>query len=132
MIYLDSSALLKLVFLEPETTELRQWVLDRAGLTLTSSELAKVEVQRGCRRVDVGLLPAARQLLSGISLIPLSGDVINQAGTLGDPNLRSLDALHLASALSVASELTAFVSYDRRLAAAAAAASLQTVVPGPA
>lgn len=132
MIYLDSSALLKLVFLEPETTELRQWVLDRAGLTLTSSELAKVEVQRGCLRVDVGLLPAARQLLSGISLIPLSGDVINQAGTLGDPNLRSLDALHLASALSVASELTAFVSYDRRLAAAAAAASLQTVVPGPA
>ncbi len=130
MIYLDSSALLKLVFLEPETTELRQWVMDRAGLTLTSSELAKVEVQRGCRRVDIGLLPAARQLLSGINLIPLSGDVIDQAGALGDPILRSLDALHLASALSVASELTAFVAYDRRLAAAAAAASLQTVAPG--
>lgn len=130
MIYLDSSALLKLVFLEPETTELRQWVLDRAGSTLTSSELAKVEVQRGCRRVDIGLLPAARQLLSSINLIPLSGDVIDQAGALGDPILRSLDALHLASALTVASELTAFVAYDRRLVAAAAAASLQTVAPG--
>ena len=130
MIYLDSSALLKLVFLEPETTELRQWVLDRAGLTLTSSELAKVEVQRGCRRVDIGLLPAARQLLSGINLIPLSGGVIDQAGALGDPILRSLDALHLASALSVATELTDFVAYDRRLAAAAAAVSLRTVAPG--
>jgi len=132
LIYLDSSALLKLVFLEPETTELRQWVLDRAGLTLTSSELAKVEVQRGCRLVDIGLLPAARQLLSGINLMPLSGDVIDQAGALGDPILRSLDALHLASALSVASELTDFVAYDRRLAAAAAAASLRTVAPGAA
>ena len=130
MIYLDTSALLKLVFLEPETTELRQWVLDRAGLTLTSSELAKVEVQRGCRRVDIGLLPAARQLLSGINLIPLSGGVIDQAGALGDPILRSLDALHLASALSVATELTDFVAYDRRLAAAAAAVSLRTVAPG--
>jgi uncharacterized protein len=130
LIYLDSSALLKLVFLEPETTELRRWVLDRAGLTLTSSELAKVEVLRGCWRVDVGLLPAARQLLSGMNFVPLSGNVIEQAGALGDPLLRSLGALHLASAISVATELTAFVAYDRRLIAAAASASLVTVQPG--
>ena len=130
MIYLDSSALLKLLFLEPETADLRRWVLDRNGSTMTSSELAKVEVLRGCRRVDVGVLPAARELLSGINLIPLSGNVIDQAGALGEPLLRSLDALHLASALSVATELTAFVAYDRRLVAAAAAASLRTVAPG--
>lgn len=130
MIYFDSSALLKLLFLERETAELRQWVLDRAGLSLTSSELAKVEVLRVCRRVDVGFLPAARQLLSGVYLIPLSGAVVDQAGNLGDPLLRSLDALHLASALSVATELTAFVAYDRRLMTAAAAASLETVQPG--
>ena len=130
MIYLDSSALLKLLFLERETTELRQWVLDRAGLVLTSSELAKVEVVRGCWRVDAGFLPAARQLLSGLNLIPLTGAVIDRAGSIGDPLLRSLDALHLASALSVAAELTAFVAYDRRLIAAAGSASLVTAQPG--
>ena len=119
MIYLDSSALLKLLFLEPETVGLRHWVLERKESTLTSSELAKVEVLRGCRRIDATVLPAARGLLSGINLIPLSGRVIDEAGALGEPLLRSLDALHLASALSVANELTAFVAYDRRLVAAA-------------
>lgn len=130
MIYLDSSALLKLLILEPETADLRRWLLDRQGLTLTSSELAKVEVMRGCRRLDSGLLPAARELLSGINLIALSGNVIALAGEVGEPLLRSLDTVHLASALSIVRELTAFVAYDRRLAAAAATAGLELFQPG--
>ena len=64
MIYCDSSALLKLVFLEPETAELRQWLFARTDSPLTSSELAKVEVLRGCRRVDETVLPGARALLA--------------------------------------------------------------------
>lgn len=130
MIYCDSSALLKLVFLEPETAELRRWLFARTDTPLTSSELAKVEVLRGCRRVDDTALPAARALLADLELIPLSGTVIDTVGDLPDPLLRSLDALHLASALSVAPDLTAFIAYDRRLSAAAVAAGLATVQPG--
>ena len=130
MIYCDSSALLKLVFLERETPDLRRWLLDRPDLTLTSSELAKVEVMRGCRRINAGALPQARTLLDGMLLIPLSGTVIDEAGGLAEPLLRSLDALHLASALSIAAELTAFVAYDRRLSAAAIVAGLDVNQPG--
>ena len=130
MIYCDSSALLKLVFLERETPDLRRWLLDRPDLTLTSSELAKVEVMRGCRRINAGALPQARTLLDGMLLIPLSGTVIDEAGGLAEPLLRSLDALHLASALSIAAELTAFVAYDRGLSAAAVVAGLDVIQPG--
>ncbi len=130
MIYCDSSALLKLVFLERETMELRRWLVDRPGAPLTSSELAKVEVLRGCRRLDAAALPQARELLADIELVPLSGRVVDEAGDIAEPPLRSLDALHLASALSIATDLTAFIAYDRRLAAAAEAAGLPTIQPG--
>jgi len=130
LIYCDSSALLKLVFLEPETTELRRWLFERPGEPLVSSELARVEVLRGCRRLDAGTLPQARALLADIELIPLAGRVIDDAGDIAEPLLRSLDALHLASALSIAPDLTAFIAYDRRLAAAATAAGLLTFQPG--
>ncbi len=115
---------------EPESAGLEQWLSGRADQGLTSSELAKVEVLRSIRRLDSDALPAARALIGDLHLIPLSGRIVDEAANLGDPLLRSLDALHLASAVSVASELTAFVAYDRRLAAAAAAASLLTVAPG--
>ena len=130
MIYCDSSALLKLVFLERETMDLRRWLVDRPGAPLTSSELAKVEVLRGCRRLDAATLPQAGELLADIELIPLSGRVIDEAGDIAEPFLRSLDALHLASALSIANDLTAFIAYDRRLATAAEAAGLPTIQPG--
>ncbi len=85
---------------------------------------------RGCRRLDAATVPAARELLADIELIPLSGRVIEEAGDSAEPLLRSLDALHLASALSIASDLTAFIAYDRRLASAAEAAGLPTIQPG--
>ena len=76
------------------------------------------------------MLPAARALLSDLNLIPLSGNVIDDAGDLGEPLLRSLAALHLASARSIAPELPAFVAYDRSLVAAAAGSGLEAVQPG--
>ena len=69
-------------------------------------------------------------MLLNLELVPLSGTVIDTSGDLPEPQLRSLAALHLASALSIATELTAFVAYDRRLSAAADAAGLTTVQPG--
>ncbi|MHB1533865.1 MAG: type II toxin-antitoxin system VapC family toxin [Acidimicrobiales bacterium] len=130
MIYLDSSALLKLLHDERESAVLESWLVEREGAPVVSSELAKVEVFRACRRVNVDALPEARALLAGIDLIPLTGEVVDQAAEVGDPLLRSLDALHLASALSIRADLSAFVAYDHRLAQAASAAGLAPLRPG--
>jgi predicted nucleic acid-binding protein len=118
------------VFEERESADLELWLSDRSGEQPISSELARVEVLRGCRRIDESALPQARTMLQNLELIPLSGNVIHTAGDLPDPRLRSLDVLHLASAMSIATDLTAFIAYDRRLAAAAAAAGLPTIQPG--
>lgn len=129
MIYLDSSAVLKLLFEEPESAALTLWISERAGAPLVSSELAKAEVVRAARRIDSDVVPTARALVSQLDLIPLSSGLIEEAADAGEPLLRTLDALHLASALSIRDELTAFVAYDRRLAAAAEAAGIEAVSP---
>ncbi len=131
MIYLDSSALLKLLFEESESTALALWISERAGSPMVSSELAKVEVVRAARRLDPAAAPAARALVSQLDLIPLSGSLIDAAADAGEPALRDLDAIHLPSALSLRDDLTAFVAYDQRLVAAARAAGIPATRPGP-
>jgi predicted nucleic acid-binding protein len=130
VIYVDSSALLKLLHEEPESAALADWVSARAGMPVVSSELAKVEVLRACRRVDARALPEARSLLAELDLIPLASDIVDQAAEVGGVRLRSLDAIHLASALSLRADLSAFVAYDRRLNEAASAVGLDVVAPG--
>jgi predicted nucleic acid-binding protein len=130
VIYLDSSAILKLLIEEPESAALVAWVTERADTPVVTSELAKVEVIRACRRVDAAALPAARALLGGLDLIPLRSELVDAAADVAGESLRSLDAIHLASALSLRADLSAFVAYDQRLAAAAAAVGLETVQPG--
>ena len=132
MIYLDSSALLKLLFEESESAALAQWITERADMPMVSSELVKVEVVRATRRLDADVVPAARALVSQLDLIPLSGALIEQAADAGDPVLRTLDAIHLASALSIRTELTALVAYDNRLLAAAEAAGIEPTRPSTA
>ncbi|MBF6620017.1 MAG: type II toxin-antitoxin system VapC family toxin [Patulibacter sp.] len=131
MIYLDSSAILKLVFDEAESAALAEW-FGPTGSTVppVSSELARIEVLRGCRRVDPRTLPAARTLLAGLDLIPISADVVDLATEIGDGLLRSLDAIHLASAAGMGDELTRFVTYDHRLAGAAVTEGLAVASPG--
>lgn len=130
MIYLDSSALLKLLYEEPESAALEAWLTARANTPVVSSELTKVEAVRACRRIDVAVLPAARTLLSELDLIPLSGGVIDQASDVGGDLLRSLDAIHLASALAIQTDISTLVSYDHRLLDAATTAGLHCVRPG--
>lgn len=130
MIYLDSSALLKLVLEEPESAELEAWLTASAGTPVVSSELARVEVIRACRRANADALPAARTLLAGLDLIPLTTPLVEDAADVGEPLLRGLDAIHLASALSIDADLSVFVAYDQRLADAASAADLETFRPG--
>ena len=130
MIYLDSSALLKLLFEEEESDALQAWLDSRGSVAKVSSELAKVEVMRATRRLSPDTIPAAVTLLSQLDLVPLTGGVVEQAAYLGEASLRSLDALHLASAITLGSDLTAFIAYDHRLSAAASDLGLEAVQPG--
>jgi uncharacterized protein len=129
MIYVDSSALLKLLFEETESAALAFWVSERTGSPFVSSELAKVEVIRAARRLDIDVLPTARALVSQLDLLPMSGRLIDDAAAVDHPLLRTLDAIHLASALSIRADLTAFVTYNKRLVSAANAAGIEATQP---
>ena len=129
MIYVDASALVKLVFDEAESDALERWISDRADIAKVTSELSTIEVLRTCRRVDETTLAAARGLLAGLDLVPIAGPIVEQAAVVGQAELRSLDAIHLASALSMGPDLTAFVTYDARLAQAAEASRLAVIAP---
>lgn len=129
MIYLDSSALLKLVRREDETEALRGWLRGRPEELAVTSELGRVEVLRAARRLGAQVMLEARAVVGDLDLVPLDRAVQDVACELGDPLLRTLDALHLASALLLGDELTAFVAYDQRLVEAAKAAGLPVSVP---
>lgn len=96
--YRDSSALLKLLVDEAESAEMAAFVLARVRVPLVSSELATVAVVRAVRRLAPEAVSDPRALLSQIDLIPLSSEVLARACDVAHPMLRTLDALHLASA----------------------------------
>jgi uncharacterized protein len=129
VIYLDSSALMKLVRQEAETAALRDWLISQPGLPVITSELGRVEVLRAARRAGSQALTEARAVIGDVDLVPLDRGVQDLACEIGDPLLRTLDALHLASALLLRDEVTAFVAYDERLATAARAAGLPSTSP---
>jgi uncharacterized protein len=130
VIYLDSSAVLKLVTAEAESDALEDWLVERRDLSVVSSALTQVEVLRACRRIDESLLPGARRLLRGIDLLPIDASILDAAAELPTRVPRSLDALHLASALSLDPDLETFVAYDARLVTAAGAVGLAVAQPG--
>lgn len=130
MIYLDSSALMKLVREEAETTALQEWLSDHPDESVVTSELGRVEVLRAARRVGDEALAEARAVVGDVDLIPLDRAVQDVASDIGEPLLRTLDALHLASALLLKDVLTALIAYDHRLVDAALTAGLVVVTPG--
>ncbi|TQN35682.1 hypothetical protein FHU33_4910 [Blastococcus colisei] len=131
MIYLDSSAVVKLILQEAESDELESWLtVSRAKAPLVSSALTRVEVLRACRRVDETLLTPARNLLRGIDLLPMDSAIVESAAELSPAVLRSLDAMHLATALQLDADLEALIAYDARLAEAARAHGLTVDQPG--
>ena len=129
MIAFDSSALVKLVVQEPESAALEAWLSDRAPVSATASDLVRVEVVRAVARTDSTGVAVARSLLAGVDLVPITQDLLETAADLGPPSLRSLDAVHLATVLSLESALEAFVVYDDRMARAATEAGLPVVAP---
>jgi uncharacterized protein len=129
VIYLDTSALVKLIFEEAESEALVRWLSERSDSPKVSAEVAIVELVRACRGYDETAVPAARGLLAGLDLIPLTGDLIESAALARPVELRSLDAIHLVSATTLAEHMTAFVAYDVRLSSAASALGLPVASP---
>jgi predicted nucleic acid-binding protein len=127
--YLETSAFVKLVADEDFSAQLREWIrgLD-AGYV--SSDLLRIEALRSSRRRGPGVAKAARDALAGVDLIGLTSDICEVAADLDPAILRSLDAAHVATALSVGDDLDGVVSYDQRLAAACANLGLNVVAPG--
>jgi predicted nucleic acid-binding protein len=126
--YLDSSALVKLAVAEPESTALRRYVERRQPLV--SSALARTEVARALLPHGSEARRRGLEVLARVELIRLADRILEAAGLLLPAQLRSLDAIHLASAAELGADAGAFVTYDDRLAAAASEHGLRVVRPG--
>ncbi|MEU0096239.1 type II toxin-antitoxin system VapC family toxin [Kribbella sp. NPDC006257] len=131
MIYFDTAALVKLICHEAESDALVDWIADHADELLVSSAIAEVEVPRAVRRVEPALLANVSGVLGRIAVYEIDEVVRTTAAAYEETGLRSLDAIHLATADAVlAEDLTAFVTYDRRLLATAEKLGLPVVSPG--
>lgn len=127
--YIDTSAALKLLADESHSQPLAQFYDAHAGAGWVSSTLLRVELMRAVRRAMPAAIPDARQLLLAFDYVSIGEDVIDTAINEPDRRLRSLDAIHLASARLLLPELDGFVTYDDRLAAAATTAGMSVVDP---
>lgn len=129
LLYLDSSALVKLVLPEAETGALIE--LLGSWPQRLSSDMAIVEVSRSARRASAqpAVLLRASQVLAGLHLLRIDEEILSSAAIREPPGLRSLDAIHLASALSLGPDLGAFVVYDAALGLAAKALGIRVLAP---
>lgn len=130
MIYVDTSAFVKLVWEEVETPALKRYLVDRADQSMVSSALLAIEARRTVLRDDPMQLPRADLMLTRVGLVGITDAIVESASRLPEPGLRSLDAVHLATALLLGSDIEVLLSYDKRLLAATATYSVATVSPG--
>lgn len=131
MLYLDSSALVKLIRPEPESDDLADWLDAQAPAPWVSSTLAEVELARALRRTDPALMAYAPAVIDRLARYEVDGVVRAAAAAFPDPGLPSLDAIHLATASVIfGGRLTAFVTYDERLRDAAEEMKLPALSPG--
>jgi predicted nucleic acid-binding protein len=125
---------MKLVRPEAHSIDLSSWLRDRLDIGVLSSVLIEVELMRATRRSSPDRLGRALDVLLGIGVVTVSPAVIARAAAYADPELRSLDSIHLATAehlLTVTREpLQAFVAYDERLLGAARGRGLAVAAPG--
>ncbi|MDR1852990.1 MAG: type II toxin-antitoxin system VapC family toxin [Propionibacteriaceae bacterium] len=127
--YLDTSAILKLVFFEPGSEELRG-SKEPNDLWVTS-DLARTEVGRAVKHAGVvGAEETTLQVMRGLGVITITNEIFVAAGRMGPDVLRSLDAIHIAAACSLGSSLDRLITYDLRMADAARANGIVVVSPG--
>lgn len=134
--YFDTSAIIKLIRIEVNSDSLRTWLgsADRSELAWVSSALILAEVPRALRRILPGSrLPDYASVLGRFTLRNVDEEILVQAGAHSEPTLRSLDAIHLATARSIADaapdEFVALITYDSRLAGVAEADGLRVLAP---
>jgi predicted nucleic acid-binding protein len=125
-LYVDSSAFVKLLVDEPESEALEAYM---RGSDLLTSVLTLIEVHRSVRRSDSQRDISVGDVFDGVQIRALDDEVVDQASALQPLALRTLDAIHLATALDLRSELDAFITYDVRLAEAARTQRLPVVSP---
>ena len=126
-IYVDSSALVKMVVEESESLALAQYLAGFPGDNRITAAIARTELLRAVARRGTAV-ENARTALARLNFVAINTNVLDAAAAIRPPELRTLDAIHLAAAMSVP-ELRALVTYDRRLADAAADAGVVVVSP---
>jgi uncharacterized protein len=127
--YADTSAVIKLLAEESHSRAFAAFYDGNTDAEWVSSALLRIELTRAVTRAMPALLPGARDLLSAFSYIAIDDEVVEGAMNEPDRGLRSLDAIHLATARILGGDLSAIVSYDDRLLKAAADAGLGTESP---
>ena len=134
MIYIDASAAVKLVRLETHSEELSLWIRGQVSPEFVSSVIIEVELPRATRHSAPTDLGRAGEVLDGIGVVTLSPAIVTRAAGFDERDLRSLDAIHLATAEHVAntakSEFLGFLGYDSRLLEAARSIGLPVLAPG--
>lgn len=128
MYYIDTSALMKLIVAERESQAMREWMAAATGRVF-GSDLMRTEFLRAVRRSVPAREDAARDILGSMMLVRLTRATFEHAAQSEPRAPRSLDALHLASALELNDELEGIVTYDERLAEAAQANGITTISP---
>ena len=127
-LYLDSSAFVKVVVEEDESAALRAF-LAASGARRVSSALLRAEALRAIRHLGPDAVATVREGLRRVDLIGIDDRILDSAGILEPQVLRTLDAIHLATALAVGDDLDAIVTYDERMVAAARLVGLTTATP---
>lgn len=125
--YLDSSAIVKLVIAEPESAALRRYL--RGRRTLVSSALARAEVGRALLPLGDAAVRRGHEVLARLELVRVSDRILTVAGSLLPAGLRTLDAVHLATARELGGDLARIVTYDERMRAAATAIGCRLAAP---
>ena len=127
--YIDTSAAIKLLVEETHSAAFAAFYDAATGAEWVSSALLRIEIIRAVARAKPVLLPDARDLLLAFSYITIDDEIVEAAMDEPDRSLRSLDAIHLATARLLGPDLDAIVTYDDRLAKAASDAGLVTASP---
>ncbi|MFI5054786.1 MAG: type II toxin-antitoxin system VapC family toxin [Actinomycetota bacterium] len=124
--YVESSALAKLIVAESGSKALRGYL---RGRTTVTSALTRLEVTRAVRKSKAQPTVGLDAVFGVVTVVEIQHEILRLASVLEPPELRSLDAIHLATALSIADDLDGFVTYDRQLGRAATAAGLAVASP---
>ena len=129
MFYVDTSALVKLVVAEAETSGLMAWLTDRDP-DLIACDLVRTELIRAVRRSAPERAVDARSVLDSVTLMQITTGVCEDAARLDPSILRTLDGLHIAAALQLGDDLEGLVTYDGRMRDAAVAFGVSVLAPG--